>query len=432
MALYVFDLNDSQLRIMRDAEVVAETTGYALLGDREVLLGEPAQRSARLHPRQANSQFWDRMNVDPLPVTGKNANNHADLVYQQLRSLLADAAVTANDDLVVATPGNITAEQLSLFLGITQELDVRVAGLVDAAVAAVCTQPAPRRAFHLDVGLHRGTLTFLESNGDQARKRAEELTELGLLRILDGLVNVIADQFVSETRYDPLRIAVTEQQLFDQLASWVATPNRSADLPIEVKHEGTQRRVDVSARRLLDKAAQRYRLLGNHLSAGDTLFLSHRAASLPGLVGQLEAMEVVTTALTPTALVEGIEAHAALIRSDPDQLRFVTKLPSAGTVETTTTETTTEPTHLVCGNEVITLPASGRINLTTFAAARAAGLTDDLTLARGPAGLTLTGMNAASSTINGQPAETNQRLISGDIVGLNGVEFLLVKSIDGT
>jgi hypothetical protein len=432
VALYVFDLNDGQLRIMRDVEVVAETTGYALLADHEVLLGEPAQRAARLHPRQANSQFWDRMNVDPLPVAGKNANNHADLVYQQLRVLLSDAAVTAQDDLVVATPGNVTPEQLSLFLGIAQELDVRVTGLVDAAVAAVCTQPAPRRAFHLDIGLHRGTLTTLETDHDTSRQRAEELTELGLLRILDGFVNVIADRFVSETRYDPLRIAVTEQQLFDQVSSWVATPDRATDLAIEVKHEGTQRRVDVGAGRLVEKAAQRYRLLGNHLSAGDVLFLSHRAASLPGLIEQLVAMNVVPKTLTATALAEGIDTHAELIVSDPAQLRFVTKLPSAGTVEAEASEPTAEPTHLLCGNELMVLPTAGPIGISAFEAARAAGLTDDLTLARDEAGLTLAAMSKADLSVNGEPAGTHQRLISGDTVHFNGVEFVLVREIDGT
>ena len=71
----------------RPADLCA--TGHRPCGDRGQPVRVRALRIARLHPQAANQQYLARLNADPLPVPGKLAANHADLVYQHLLALKA-------------------------------------------------------------------------------------------------------------------------------------------------------------------------------------------------------------------------------------------------------------------------------------------------------------------------------------------------------
>ena len=102
MTSNVFELNDIELGIIRDGVTVAESTGFAFVQGANVEFGDTARRRARLHPRQANNQYWHRLALDPLQVRGPNLANMADLVYRQLRDLTSRAGIARNDALIVA------------------------------------------------------------------------------------------------------------------------------------------------------------------------------------------------------------------------------------------------------------------------------------------------------------------------------------------
>ena len=117
--IYTLDLNDSGLRVFRDLEVVTQSPGFAIVGPSEVLLGDAARGQFRLSPRQANNQFWHRLNMDPLATRGPNVANHADLVYRHLKELLEPAGFGADDELILAVSGTTTNDQLGLLLPCT-------------------------------------------------------------------------------------------------------------------------------------------------------------------------------------------------------------------------------------------------------------------------------------------------------------------------
>src|SRR5262249_59020778 len=105
----------------------------------------------------------------------------------------------------------------------------------------------------------------------------------GLRNLLDAWVNVIADRFVRDARFDPLSIAATDQQVYDRLIDWLMDPARPRELVVDVDHRGSVRRAELNAEALIAKVTQRYRML-DRFSDNATVFLSHRAARLPGLV----------------------------------------------------------------------------------------------------------------------------------------------------
>ena len=87
--MILLELNDAELSLYRDGEAIYRQPAIAHVGAERNLFGIDALRIARLHPQQANQQYLARLNADPLPVPGKLAANHADLVYLHLLELRA-------------------------------------------------------------------------------------------------------------------------------------------------------------------------------------------------------------------------------------------------------------------------------------------------------------------------------------------------------
>ncbi len=449
MSLVILDLNDYELRLFRDGELITTTTGYALVDDTGVRLGDDALRRFRLHPRKANNQYWQRMNMEPLAAPGPGAAHHADLIYLHLARMIDDAGVTEDDDIIIATPGTTSADQLGLLLGITNELKLNVVGLVDTAVAMAAAAPLAGDAIHLDVALHRATLTNLDAADDISRNSCEDLMELGLTHLLDSWVSVVADRFVAQTRFDPLSIAETEQQVYDRMWQWLEDPDHSADLDIAVEYKGNERRVDTALNLLIDKALQRYKALSRRPVTGRQILLSHRAAKLPGLAGFLEAAGAHIVEAKPLQLIEGITPHAALLRSEPDALRFVSTLPrllpAASDVPRPPTAQSSEapdigdavarPTHLLLGATAVAVGSGIDVDRRLLAEV---GETPDadfadhrIRLEKRSDGIVLRTERPDLVRVNGAPVATGHLLGSGDRLDVAGHTFSLITVVTG-
>ena len=434
MAIFALDLNDTELRLFRDLEVAARSPGFAVVMQSQLLLGDAARSQFRLHPREANNQFWHRLNMDPLETRGPNVANHADLVYRHLKQLLDEAAFAADDELILAVAGTTTNDQLGLLLGVGQELSIPITGLVDAAVVASIANPVPSQSVHIDVSLHRSTLTMMEADTELSRRSTAEVAELGLSSLLDAWVNVTADRFVTDTRFDPLRIAETEQQLYDRIYVWVDAGAHSTDLTIEIEHQGSLRRAVVSSKALIEKAQQRYRLLDRVLEQGVSCILSHRAANLPGLSDHLLANGHPVTRLEPGDAIAGIQRHLGLIRSGADALRFVTRLPcAAGTDERASGLPRAAPTHVVFDGVGIAIGNGLTLTRSTFADRDLGPDFPDrqIQLMNTAEGLLARTGPGIDLRLNNEALEEPRALRRGDVLHVGEHALLLIRVDDG-
>jgi len=441
MTTFVLDLNDSELRIARmgvDAsEVVVQSNGFALIDDRSIVFGDRALKQFRLHPRKINNQFWNRLNTEPLPTRAPNVANHADLVYRHFAELLREAQFAVGDECFIATAGTTTNEQLGLLLGIAGEARAAVTGLVDAGLAASVAHPAPKRIVHIDVSLHRAVVTELGKAEGLARQRTDEIAELGLANLLDAWANVIADRFVRDARFDPLSIAATDQQVYDRLIDWLLDPTRPREFGVDVDHRGSVRRTEVNVDALIAKVTQRYRLL-DRFADGSTLFLSHRAARLPGLTEYLASIAARVVSLDRMDLFRGIVAHQSLIRSDPNALRLVTRLPVA---PVTSVEREREPapptalrlaperpTHVLFGADAVAIGQSLTIGRDGFPELPDDFPHDAVQIVVTGNGVQLRLKEPVHATLDGDVVNGSAALVKGAVLDVGGLRFQLIRT----
>ena len=145
----------------------------------------------------------------------------------------------------------------------------------------------------------------------------------GLLQLQERLVEIIATAFIRQTRFDPRRKAITEQQLYDSLPDALRALGRDSEANIEVN--GYRARINrgellAAGQRLFESARD---AMGT-LNPGDRLIADPVAGLLPGLAEQLPGLEV----LAPDSVRIALEQHMDLLVQREQALSFVTALPS--------------------------------------------------------------------------------------------------------
>lgn len=361
--MLILDFNDSEVTLWRDDALLYRAPGIAHVDDAQVLFGAEAERRSRLYPAQSHDQFWRRLNAEAVSPPGPTVANQADLVYLHLKAILDEAGGSAAEDTIALAPGAITGERLSLFLGIAREVGVQVRAVVDGAVAAAAASPPAQGAGEqtcavVDVTRHIGVVSVIDvAAGEVQRRDVVEVVEAGVGTLFEGWVALAADRFVTETRLDPLRIAATEQQLFDRLGDLVAAGEGTR---IELSHDDGLRRVDIPREALAHKAARSYDALARAVTNVDAIALTHRAARMPGLVQHMERLKVPVTELPPNALQQAVQENAGRILGDGGAVRYVTALNARREGDGQTTAAPAQaaptrhaPTHLLCAGVAV-------------------------------------------------------------------------------
>lgn len=342
---WLLELNDAQVSLYEGLRAHYQQPAVTLWLDGDWHHGAAAWEQSKLHPQQSNNLYLSRLSTEPLARAIGNARNYADLAFQQLRTLQAQATP---DALTVAVPSNLANEQLGVLLGIAKEAELPVAQFCDAALLGLVQAPIQAsEIWVVDVALHQLVLTgFSYADGRLTRTAVELVNGAGLANLMDGWANVAADQFVKATRFDPLHAASSEQQLHNQVLSWLYEQERPAELTINIDLEGNNRRVNVNHRVLAEKTKQRAAALSKRLPENAQVAVTARCAALPGLLELLPPREVII--LPELAIPEGYLALQAAGELIPgDGVVYVTSATYLGQGGTSLPSAATElaPTH---------------------------------------------------------------------------------------
>ncbi len=413
----LLDINDCNLQLWH-GEQHLKSPGYALLQGSEYRFGNPAREQARLHPRSVNTRYWGQLNTRPLQPALGPARHSADLVHAHLLALHAEAG--SPPEVLLAVPGSLDREQLSLLLGIIDQCPFRATGLVNRSLLLGLDVAGTAPVQHLELQLHQALLTTLASeDGERYLLRSEPLPGCGLLALQEQLVKTVAATFIRQTRFDPLRQAATEQQLYDALPDALRQIQERGETRIEVA--GYAARITASA---LDDAAQRLidTVKGALDSNSSALLADPALGLLPGVATALPNLQLLPADQLPITAA----TLAGQLRQSEGALGLITTLPCP------TTTTDAVPLQIPVDNGPTTVPtaiadppASGALHLlqgfrAAPLAAQGTALGGGWLIYREGGQWLLRGPTEIPMSVNGQTYQSDQALRCGDTLMVAG------------
>nr|MBP6700591.1 hypothetical protein [Halioglobus sp.] len=301
-----------------------------------------------------------------------------------------------------------------------QQCPFAAVGLVHRSVALGSLHGAAGRLFHLEIQLHQAVISELaQRDGKVELLRSLPLPGAGLLQVQEKLVEIIATAFIRQTRFDPRRKAITEQQLYDALPDALRALVRDGETNIEVNgyRAGVNRaELQAAGQRLFSSARE---AIGAP-QAGDRVIADPVAGLLPGLAAQLPGFEV----LAADSVRNALELHLERLVQRGQSLSFVTALPAlaaapmptaAAVVPTPVIPPRPAASHLLQGHRALPLAGAG------------CSLGQGWSLQHTAAGWRLHGAGA-TVLVNGAAPAADQLLGGGDRIRIGSdPEYLLIE-----
>lgn len=290
MNLVAIETADSGiLAVTPDGFATDPSPGIALLDGPSPIVGRAAAEQERLLPRRVHDCFWERLDEGSLGKPHPTHLTPADLVHAHLGEVRA-AVPSPIDGALAAVPGHYDRPWLGYLLGVMEASKLPVQGLVDAAVAAVAQEPQVEgNVLHVDLLLHRTVMTWLAVDSAVVRQRVESEDGVGLTGFRDSWARHIAAQFIRTTRFDPLKLAATEQDLYDRLPQVLSQLATSSEIEVLMSAGGRDYGVKITRIGLIQSCLPLSRRIVRLAADGSVeppkrMVLSDRAGVIPGLL----------------------------------------------------------------------------------------------------------------------------------------------------
>lgn len=444
MSLAVFNINDAGIQVSVEGELMRTSPGYAVLDGSTLLTGEKASQAAKLLPRWTNTRFWSQLDTNPVASQTDNIRHHADLAFAHLEDLWLPIRDKV-EQVIYVVPGYYNNSHLGLLLGMSRECGVPVQGIVDQSVVAASNLPLHGKVLHLDIHLHAITLSVLTNDGTVARREVTTVLESGLFTLWDRWANILANQFIQTTRFDPMHDAASEQQLFDRLPQWISELGASGMHAFSLSTDprtpqAAEQSITVSNDSLLKACTPLYpqivQAIRAQVTADEpaTVLLSHRFQGFPGLKDSLRLiknLEIID--LAELKAVGSAALHSDKIITPGESVNHVVQLDTGDTTSQTSpvVSAPTRPTHLLWQHQALPIGSGFAID---------ADLTNGPRRSQSPAcavyprsgELLLEPGKTIDISLNGNLLSAATALTPGDIIGISGENITLIAvSKDG-
>ena len=238
MSRFYLDITDSQIALIAGSSII-QSPGAALAngsaGEASLAFGKVVFETLKRRPLETRTDFWAQLSTAPLNAEFAGVRHSADLVYEHLKFLFAEAERQAGpiDDLVIIAPSNLNQTQLELLLGILNAVGKQPSAILDRAL--VHQHVVGKAGVHLDLQWRQVVATEIRLEDDQlVVGKSSTLPGNGYLDLLEQCLEHCADMCVEQTRFDPRRSADAEQLLFNAIPDALATLTHSEEASLSV------------------------------------------------------------------------------------------------------------------------------------------------------------------------------------------------------
>ena len=280
MSRLFLDITDSQIALIAGSLII-QSPGAALqnggIGEASLVFGKVVFETLKRRPLETRTDFWAQLSTAPLNAEFAGARHSADLVYEHLKFLFAEAARQAGptNDLVIIAPSNLSQTQLELLLGILNAVGKPPSAILDRAL--LHQHGIGKAGIHLDLQWRQMVATEISLEDDQLIVgKTSTLPGNGYLDLLEQCLEHCADVCVEQTRFDPRRSADAEQLLFNAIPDALATLTHSEEASLSVN--GYDFKVSRTGLEFVGK-----RLMAAVEGASGTVSVDGLLAGLPGV-----------------------------------------------------------------------------------------------------------------------------------------------------
>jgi hypothetical protein len=238
MSPFFLDITDSQITLVGRNSII-QSPGAALAngnaGEGSLAFGKVVFETLKRRPLETRTDFWAQLSTAPLNGEFAGARHSADLVYEHLKFLFAEAERQAGpvNDVVIIAPSSLNQTQLELLLGILNAVGKPPSNILDRAL--VHQSVAGKAGVHLDLQWRQVVATDITLEDDQlVAGKSSTLPGNGYLDLLEQCLEHCADMCVEQTRFDPRRSADAEQLLFNAIPNALATLTHSEEASLSV------------------------------------------------------------------------------------------------------------------------------------------------------------------------------------------------------
>ena len=433
MSLAIFNLNDANIQLGLDKDLLRSSPGYAVLNDNDLMIGELAASNTKLLPRWTNNRFWSQLTTAPLQGSTSQVRHHADIAFAHLEELWKSVSDKATQALFVV-PGYYSAENLSLLLGIAKECGIPIQGVVDSSVLVASSMPLRNNILHLDIHLHYITLTRLSNDdGNLSRQSVEVVIETGLATLLDRWSNIIANQLIQTTRFDPMHDAHSEQLLFDLLPGWIKDLSDGNMHPFSIATPNAEHSVTISSESLLRACAPLYseivQAIRSEIQTGETssLVISHLFRGFPGLGDSLKLIpEIEVTEIDESKIIDSANLHRDQLLSPSDSaINHILRLETGEEATSNTLPIGKTPTHLLWQDKAYAIGGGCKLPVDLSKGPLAEGEAACSIYLRNNE-LFMEKNDKWQLQINGETPDQIQKLCSGDLISLGKNQVTLI------
>ena len=469
MARVALEVNGAALVGASKDGVLFNEPGVAFAEKRRVRFGQAAADEARRNPGQAYRNYWDLLSEEPLATPARNLRTSADLAHAHLSELWNRFRESVSDieGVILVAPAGASDDRLALLLGIAEEVGMPVAGLVESGLAAVRGIANGRSCVHIDVNEERIVASRLEQR--DGRIHSEDLLfngRPGLRHLRAAMTAYLAGRFVAASRFDPLDLPATEQQLAEQSDGWLRTLVTQGELKVEVSGAAIPASAKLGRDEFMAAMERQLAAPGNRLRSWCTgpgaaaVQLSAVLAAVPGgpeVLARLLPAEV--QVLPPGAAALGALTRAPAPRARADRYVLLRSLAASDSFPETPPGAAPAhggapghaapgsiqagagmlpPTHLVRGGRAWRIDEQGlRLGSAPQPGGVAIVLPADGGVSRDHCSVLLENSQALlhdhsryGTLLNGAPVAESAPLRGGDRIAIGPVEFLVTREVN--
>jgi hypothetical protein len=422
----IIEFNDHELRVAKEGKIVVRSAGCAIVQGAEIQIGQEACQQACIQPRDYHNRFWYQLDQSALRRSSRAARHHADLAFKHLEHV--HKAAGAPTLMVLAIPGGFSREQLALLLGIAEACKIKTVAVVDAAVAAAANCVAPGSYKHIEIQRHRAVITDIVIDEHVTRTNIEAIDGAGFDKLMAQFVAFFADQFLAQSRFDPLHQATTEQLLYNQMPKWLELLRSRREIKVHIEYRGSRFEVRIPKDDIVAVARPIYNNILDHRSLKDRCVIGSRLAAMPGFVESRTNQMV----LPEAAVFGGCAALAERPADTKGGVRLLTQLPAAASptigkfLESAvqsrpdSRSSTIVPTHVLCGANAYEITATPLYLSIDDSVERVCSKQSLASLRRNGIATYLVAENDARLRLNGRPVSDDTALGAGDEITVEG------------